>query len=213
MLQNLYSFAANCDLSCFSCDVSFWTTCNLYGFRCKLFRRVLWHLLFCSCSGDRLLHTVYKSMYSWELPGRAEGCLFHTASLSNCSYLLLMLLSSGGLTPYLFMLNSSNGFKFAYHNMVYALCCMVDIVLTAQNTCQSCCPYSWDAHTTCIGETELTITLQVSASLDMFSFLSCRCLESWHLCWYILYLMEWKMSFPILITKLPICINLSVCIF
>jgi hypothetical protein len=141
MLQSLYSFAANCNLSCFSCDVSFWTTCTLYGFRCKLIWRILWTIICDICYSalaqiDFFILCINPCIHH-NFQAMQKDVLFHTASLSQLlipSLNALVIRWSHTILMSKFMSNSSNGSKFAYHNMVYAFCCMVDIVLTAQNT-------------------------------------------------------------------------------
>jgi hypothetical protein len=121
--------ATNFDLSCLSHAVSFWTTYNVYGFRCRLFQRILWTVV---CS-------ICNSALAWEIDFfklRAKACLTSTSSSDlgsaveylfftlpvslNCFCHLLVLLSSGGLTPYSHLnwqtrIMNSN---FTYHNMI-----------------------------------------------------------------------------------------------
>jgi hypothetical protein len=70
--------AANCDQSCLSHTLSFWTTCNLYGSRCRLFHRSLWTVI---CSS-------YNSALAWEISffeTYVKACLIWSTS---SSYLL-----------------------------------------------------------------------------------------------------------------------------
>jgi hypothetical protein len=89
---------------------SFWTTWNLYGLRHRLFRRILWTFVCCICncaparemdfSGLRVKACLTRTTTSLDLGRSVE---YHFSALPvtlNCSYHLLMLLSTGDLTSY-----------------------------------------------------------------------------------------------------------------
>jgi hypothetical protein len=86
--------AANCNLICVSCALSLWSACNLYGSRCRLFRRV-WCTVICRNCNLALAHEIdffglcVRAFPTWsssssDLLGRPVECLlFHTSSLSE----------------------------------------------------------------------------------------------------------------------------------
>jgi hypothetical protein len=128
--------------------VNFWSSCNLCGFRRRLFWRIPWAVI-CSIYnsavareidffGLRTKACLTRPTSSSDLLGRPVECHFSTLPVSlNYSYYLLMLLSSGGLTPYS-RLNSRwtriMDSNFAYHNTICAFCHTVDIVMMTYNT-------------------------------------------------------------------------------
>jgi hypothetical protein len=128
--------ATNCSLSCLSCAESFWTTCNLYGFRHRLFRWILWTVtsgtlttlaqeinFFRFCMKVWIISTTSSS----HLLGRPAECPF-----PHSHYLKLLLPSPNALVMMRwskFMLHSNNGFRFC----VCAFRCMVDTILIAEN--------------------------------------------------------------------------------
>jgi hypothetical protein len=94
---------ANCDLICLSLTVSFWTTCNLYVFRRKLFRRVLWTVVCHICNSALVWEIDFFGLCT-------KACLTQSITLSdffstlpvslNRLYHLLTPLPTGGFTPY-----------------------------------------------------------------------------------------------------------------
>jgi hypothetical protein len=67
----VHTCAVDCSVSCLSCAVSFWTTCNLYGFRCRHFWRILWMV---ACSICNLLRKFTSSDSIWK-PAQHNSCL------------------------------------------------------------------------------------------------------------------------------------------
>jgi hypothetical protein len=123
----------NCDLSCSSRAVRFWTTRSLHGVRRMLFRRILWTVV---CG-------IYNSPFAGELDffglfmrsPRPPSTMSLLPAPLHCSYRFLMLLSSGHLIPHsrlhsrwTWTMDSNS----AYHNKVCVFCCTVDTVLAAQ---------------------------------------------------------------------------------
>jgi hypothetical protein len=93
-----YICAANCDISCLSRAVSFWATCNLYGFRRRPFQRTLWVVACGICNsalaqeidffGLRMKACLTQSTSSSGLLDRPVYCIFSTLSVGlNCSYI------------------------------------------------------------------------------------------------------------------------------
>jgi hypothetical protein len=103
--------AINCNLICLSLSVGVWTACNLYGFRRRLFKRILW-MVECGICNSALAQEIdffglcvkarlTRSISSSDLLGRPAECLFfHTASLFLNSSHYLLILSPDVLTLY-----------------------------------------------------------------------------------------------------------------
>jgi hypothetical protein len=135
--------AADCYQSCLSYSTSFWAICILCSFRRRLFRRTLCTFVCDMCNSAlsreidflRLRTKAYlaRAKLASDLLRRLVECRFPALPVSlNCSYYLLMLLSSSGLTQHSRLKSHWTEImdsSFAYHKTVCAFCCTVDIIL------------------------------------------------------------------------------------
>lgn len=168
-----HTCAANCDQSCLSRALSFWTTCNLYGFRHRLLRRILWTVI-CSIYNSALpreidfglrIKAFLTRFTSSDLLGRSIKCLLSTLPVSPNRSCHQVVLHHTRVCSRRTRIMGSNS---AYHNTDCALCCKVDIVVSRR-------PFTTVGTRTQLVSVklfELTITPQVPASPYLFLFVS-----------------------------------------
>jgi hypothetical protein len=187
--------ATNYDLSSFSGAVIFWTTCYyLYGLRCRLLRRILLTVVFGIHNSALALEIDFFGLFmkacltritfSSGLLDRPVECLFATPSFS-CSCHLLMILSSGGLTPYSHINPrlTQRIIQILRTTILSTLSAVRQLLYLLRTSNRSCCPLTtvaMHAQLASVRQFEFTIMREVPTTPYLFSFLGCECLKSPH---------------------------------